>query len=163
MAKRGLKLGYTNSWVDTLSLKQLRIEAIQRGCPFEQVSAFSVLQMQSWVYSHREDLVDKSLLVKYDSFIRGYGDEALGLLGFNMAKGQDTSRKIREYPEHTPGYVPRTGTKKELTQELVRRGLPTKEIINKVFKEFGTTNPQSIKSWCSRFRKQMQNELDEDK
>jgi len=144
------------SWVDTLTIKQLKTEAVQRGLDFEKVSSLSVLQLQSWVRDHKDSVVNKALLVSYDRFIRGIGDLDFNHLGFDMeAHEKPLPELTHTYREHDPDYVPRAGTKKELTQELVNRGLPTKEIINEVYKQFGRTNPQSIKSWCSRFRRQM--------
>ena len=144
------------SWVDTLSIKQLKFEAVQRGLEFEQVSALSVLQLQSWVRDHKDDIIDKTLLVRYDKFIRGIGDLDFNHLGFDMeAENQPLRELSKVYIEHNPDYSPKAGTRKELTQDLVNRGLPTKEIINAVYKQFGRTNPQSIKSWASRFRRQI--------
>lgn len=150
------KIIHEVSWVDTLSIKKLKIEAAQRGLAFELISAYGVLELQGWVHNNRDKAIDKSLLLQYDKFLRGIGDLDFGLLGFDMKPTDKPLEKLTQtYNEHDPAFVPRAGTKKELTQQLVQKGMPTKEIINEVFAAFGRTNPQSIKSWCSRFRKQL--------
>lgn len=145
------------SWVEKLSIKGLKKEAAQRGCDFETISSLSVLQLQAWVIKNAHKPIDLNQLKEYDDFLRNHDDLAFGILGFKMNVENEPKREILEYKEHDPDYKPRAGTRKELTQELVRQGLPTSEIILEVYKAFGRTNPQSIKSWASRFRKQLLN------
>ena len=158
LTKKELNLNTaSNTWTDMLSIKQLKFEVCQRGLEFEQISSMSVLQLQGWLLNNLDTNIDLNRLVEYDKHLRGVGGLDFGLLGFKMDTPDDEKREILEYNEHKTDYKPRAGTRKEYTHQLVAKGLPTKEIIAMVFKEFGRTNPQSIKSWCSRFRAQLKN------
>ncbi|RLF08345.1 MAG: hypothetical protein DRJ64_01170 [Thermoprotei archaeon] len=156
------------AWVDTLSVKQVKHETLLRGIEFELVSKLSVLQLISWLIDNLDQPIDVGRPRAYEKSIQTKISQDLVGLGFDMESDPDPLSKLKkEYREHVPGYVPKNGTKKEYVQQLVGLGLPTPEIINKVYKQFGRCNPKSIKSWASRFRKQLkiiayQKETDEE-
>ncbi len=162
-----------SKWLGTLKYKDLKKAAIMRGFPFNLIGNYGVHELQSWLYQNYKNDIKPQLLQEYDKWVdeslmsQGYIDEPIHIdlkLGDYAVDedGNEIRRKRNvalmgaiKTPEEKAAFIPKKGSKKQRVYQLVEQELDTQEIITKMDEEFGNINDGSIKSWCSRARKQI--------
>lgn len=151
--------------INKMTLKDLKRNAIIRGLAFDQVCEMSIIGLTQWLMRHWANQTDKKLLNDYDTYVnkvlmeRGAEDliNPAFDLGYMDVQGKDT-KKIKGLPrekkkiEKVNGV--RAGTKKALTVELTKKGLPKVIIAKRVMKAFPDANIKSINIWIKRALKQ---------
>lgn len=158
--------------LSSMRIRDLKQAAIARGLSFREVTEFSVLELQSWLFRHWDDRVDRTLLNDYDVWmdneLREEGLEnmihpmlRLGYMGEdsdgNVIRKQLKNIAISNVPskKELAQFAPRRGSKKELVFEIIRDDplIQTKDLVDEVLAEFPDVSVGSIKSWASKARK----------
>lgn len=158
-------------FLDNLSLRDLKVQAISRGMNFELLTEYDILGLRSWLIRHFDKDQDRSLIRKYDDWVESYLksrgvhytllDPCFRLSGTVDDTGKKTGgtnikrlykKKIKK-PKSADGLV--TGTKKYLVFELVKVGKNKEEILIKLQESFPSVNPKSVSNWYNRAKKKL--------
>lgn len=162
-----------SEWLGTLKYKDLKKAAIMRGLPFNMIGELGVHELQSWLCRNYSNPIKPLLLQEFDAWLdkslmaQGYidepvhidlklGDYAVDEFGNEVRRRRNiTLMGAIKSKEEKAAFRPKKGSKKFRVFNLIELGHSTQEIVSMMDEEFGEVNEGSIKSWCSRARKQI--------
>lgn len=154
-----------------MKYKDLKIGCIVRGMLFEDIVEGSYTTLSRYFLDHYDDKQDKSLLEQFDTWMertliaKGHAkdsplvqfrlsttldeDDNSKIIGKNLKKAQVKKEK-KPKRERDPDSNIFKGTKKALTFELSKKGIPINDIIKAVCEKFPEAQEKSIKIWAKR-------------
>lgn len=167
--------------LSSMKIRDLKQAAIARNLKFRDATEFSVLELQSWLFKHWDDTVDKTLLNDYDVWLEQELTEEgledlihpllrLGYLGEDQ-DGNEVRRQLKNIAisnvktkKDLAKFKPRKGSKKSLVFSIIRKNpdIDTKILIEEVLSQYPDVSVGSIKSWASKARKSVRYEKEID-
>jgi len=153
-----------------MTFKDIKINCVARGMPFQTVVDGTVPSLQNWLHHNNTNEVDPNLLDSFDDWIednlrsRGKYDLIhpqlrLGFIGerddvgnVNKTKRVKGIKKKKSRREKTKDGIYK-GTKKALTFKLQQKGRSLERTIKKVLRTFPDASEKSIKIWYKKSSK----------
>lgn len=174
--KSGGASGRALSELKNFKHKDLQRACVVRGLPFPDVVGFTTPALSNWFMAHFSNGQDPNLLNMFDAWVeeelRKLGREEedpimspclrLGYIGeVDEETGKPIIKRLRnikrpekEKREREPVTNIFKGTKKALTFQCAKEGIPISETITKVTQAFPEAVEKSIKIWYGRAKKE---------